>query len=623
MSFEYKNPKSSVVLSGPNSVPLDSNTGSNFSSFQVGGFYEVFKLSDLNFTIPSGTTGTILYSGNTIPIDFSYNAPNNSPNVINLYSDGVSSGRRKLGMIAYVYENNKTYQYQIPNYETLFNNAVNAGSVVNIDFGYQVYDNTVDGTNLLNAWTGSTIEGISGITRDNARWVEFNPEIYITGGTYSSGDTTLYLYDNSGNTIAVSGFSVSVSGGTSGTSGDSTGTSGSSGTSGTQGTSGSSGTSGTSGTSGSSGTTGTSGTSGSSGVNGISAGQSYYFNESQDSDIIGYKVLSLEPSGAIQATISTLINGSTSNVLISDYITPELGFAVIPGGVQRFHLHFLKPASNDNLEAYVQIQLADFSGGTLGPPLVTNTTLIGWVDDTTPVETTMDLVLPTTTIDPTNRMIVKIYVSNLNSTNHNINYYTEGISYYSFVLTSVGAIAGSSGISGSSGTSAQPLTELSISGVTNGSNRTFTISQAINGSVSLFFVNGQLQQYGVDYTIVGDQLIIDSQNPAPTPNYILKIFGGIILGVNGTSGTSGGTGSSGQTGTAGTSGTSGGTGSSGQTGSSGTSGINGDPIKLITLTGDLNGLNKIKFTNLFTVVQTVTIFLSLCFFIFVLSLIHI
>jgi hypothetical protein len=33
----------------------------------------------------------------------------------------------------------------------------------------------------------------------------------------------------------------------------------------------------------------------------------------------------------------------------------------------------------------------------------------------------------------------------------------------------------------------------------------------------------------------------------PTPNYILKIFGGIILGVNGTSGssgTSGGTGSS-------------------------------------------------------------------------------
>jgi hypothetical protein len=173
MSFNYKNPKSSVVLSGPNSVNTDSNTGSNFSSFQVGGFCEVFKLSDLNFTIPNGTTGTVLYSGNTIPIDFSYNAPNGSPNVINLYSDGISSGRRKLGMIAYVCENNKTYQYQIPNYETLFNNALTGGSVVDIYFGYQVYDNTVDGALLLNAWTGSSIEGISGVTRENARWVEF------------------------------------------------------------------------------------------------------------------------------------------------------------------------------------------------------------------------------------------------------------------------------------------------------------------------------------------------------------------------------------------------------------------------------------------------------------------
>ena len=197
MSFNYKNPKSSVVLSGPNSVNVDSNTGSNFSSFQVGGFYEVFKLSDLNFTIPSGATGTILYSGNTIPIDFSYNAPNNSPNVINLYSDGVSSGRRKLGMIAYVYENNKTYQYQIPNYETLFNNALNVGSVVNIDFGYQVYDNTSEGQLLLNAWTGSTIEGISGATRTTARWVEysnFNSINAITGITTSQTLTWDYQY---------------------------------------------------------------------------------------------------------------------------------------------------------------------------------------------------------------------------------------------------------------------------------------------------------------------------------------------------------------------------------------------------------------------------------------------
>ena len=107
MSFEYKNPNSSVILSGPNSVGIDSNTGTNFSIYQVGGFCEVFSLDDLKFNIPSGSTGTILFSENIIPIDFSYNAPNGAPNVINLYSDGISSGRRKLGMVAYVYENNK------------------------------------------------------------------------------------------------------------------------------------------------------------------------------------------------------------------------------------------------------------------------------------------------------------------------------------------------------------------------------------------------------------------------------------------------------------------------------------------------------------------------------------
>jgi len=262
------------------------------------------------------------------------------------------------------------------------------------------------------------------------------------------------------------------------------------------------------------------------------------------------------------------------------------------------------------MDAYVEIQLVNFSGQTIGPIITSNVSLINWLDGSTPVEVNVDITIPTTTIDPTNRMIVRIYLNNQKGSSKNVTFYTEGVSYYSFVLTSVGAIAGSSGISGSSGTSAQPLTELSISGATNGSNRTFTISQEIDGAISLFFVNGQLQQYGVDYTIVGNQLIIDSQNPAPTPNYILKIFGGIVLGFNGSSGssgTSGGTGSSGETGTAGTSGTSGtsgGTGSSGESGSNGTSGtsgssgINGDPIKLITISGDTNGINRAKVTIL-------------------------
>ena len=59
--------------------------------------------------------------------------------------------------------------------------------------------------------------------------------------------------------------------------------------------------------------------------------------------------------------------------------------------------------------------------------------------------------LPTTTINPTDRMIVKIYVVDQSSGNHDVTWYTEGSVNYSFVLTSTGAISGTSGTSGTLG----------------------------------------------------------------------------------------------------------------------------------------------------------------------------
>jgi hypothetical protein len=138
-------------------------------------------------------------------------------------------------------------------------------------------------------------------------------------------------------------------------------------------------------------------------------------------------------------------------VLVNDFITPQLGFSVIPGGTQRFHLHYLKQASNDSIEAYVQIQLANSVGNPIpGTIFQTGTSLIGWVDATTPAEVTLDLTLSTTTIDPTNRMIVRLYLSNLDNNVHNVKWYTEGTSYYSFVMTTVGVI-GNEGPAGDQG----------------------------------------------------------------------------------------------------------------------------------------------------------------------------
>lgn len=239
------------------------------------------------------------------------------------------------------------------------------------------------------------------------------------------------------------------------------------------------------------GTSGSSGTSGTNGANGISAGQTYYFNESQNSDVSGYKVLAVNPSTASQQTLTTNLTGSQQGVMISDYITPQLGFSVIPGGVQRFYTHLLKQASNDSIECYVEIQLADSTGTPIGPTLSSGKTLVGWVDSSTPVEVTVDLTLPTTTIDPTNRMIVRLYLDNNDATAHSVVYYTEGTSYYSFVLTSVGVVgstsgsSGTSGNNGSSGTSGNSGTSgtSGAGGFTNPYNGPITINGPVNGQV--------------------------------------------------------------------------------------------------------------------------------------------
>jgi hypothetical protein len=177
----------------------------------------------------------------------------------------------------------------------------------------------------------------------------------------------------------------------------------------------------------------------------------YYFNQSQSSDVSPYKVLTTQPNG-VQQIVTTNLTGSQQNVLVTQFLTPQLGFAVIPGGTQRFHFHYLKQASNDSIETYATIQLADSAGNPIpGTLFQTGIDLIGWVDASTPAEVTLDLTLSTTAIDPTSRMIVKIYLSNFDNNAHNVKWYTEGTSYYAFVMTTVGVI-GNQGATGPQGT---------------------------------------------------------------------------------------------------------------------------------------------------------------------------
>lgn len=187
---------------------------------------EVYTLSGLTYEIPPATTGIIKFSGNSIPIQFTKGSGSAfSPDVLTLNSDNISSGRRKLGMLAYVYETNKIYQFRIDNYDTLWNSATGATglggpTVVISDFGTTVKNNSAAGIAFINAWTASTISGVGGYDDTNASWRVLSTGgsgggASITGGTFDNNTDTLTLNNSTGGTITITGFTdVFVTGGT-------------------------------------------------------------------------------------------------------------------------------------------------------------------------------------------------------------------------------------------------------------------------------------------------------------------------------------------------------------------------------------------------------------------------
>ncbi len=597
-NFNYKNPVTLDLVNFTETVIRSDVFGTNYSVLGTGGYMEVWSIDDLKFNT-YGTTGSIVQDErNIIPVRYYSRAASFQSNRIDLNNDGISSGRRRLGMLVYVHETDTVYQYVIPDYETLYNNAESSGAILETTDYFQVSSGSqfapnAAGQAFIDAWLDNSIEGVSGATASNSRWrvfwgtdwqvtggtIDYNSTgdlslssnsgntvtisglKTITGGTFFSGTSTLELYNNLGDTISITGFTGGQSGssgssgtsgssgssgtsgisgvdgtsgssgssGTSGSSGSSgtsgisgvdgtsgssgsSGTSGSSGSSGTSGSSGSSGTSGISGVDGTSGSSGSSGTSGSSGRDGISSGKIYYFNESETQTPSTYKNLSTTASTEVEQTITSgVTNGSFT--LISQFITDELGFGLIPGGVQTFHLHFLLPQANADMTTYCTLELANSTGTSYGNVLTTNEDQIPWIDATTPVEVYPNIIFPNTVINTSDRMIVKIYVKNLDSTNHDITWYTEGNTNYSFVTTSIG-ISGSSGTSGSSGSSGTSGSSGSsgtsgisgVDGTSGSSGSSGTSGNSFTGGTITYDSNGRLTLENENLT---DNITID------------------------------------------------------------------------------------------------------------------
>lgn len=172
------------------------------------------------------------------------------------------------------------------------------------------------------------------------------------------------------------------------------------------------------------------------GPQGVSVGKSFFFNISESSDVAPYKVLNDTISSSVETTV--FLDAPSGDSLLESFLSPELNATFIPSGVQRFFIHALKETEHSDLRVYVTLELTDALGVSYGTVLTSNESLISWIDDTTPIETVVDFAFGGVTINPTDRMLCKIYVRNGGGANREITLFSEGIENYSYVISSLG-----------------------------------------------------------------------------------------------------------------------------------------------------------------------------------------
>ena len=190
-------------------------------------------------------------------------------------------------------------------------------------------------------------------------------------------------------------------------------------------------------------------------------------NLSQTASLAGYNALAEEPTTGSAVSASVSLTSLEKNKLAAQFISDELGFSVVPSGVQRFTLEFLKENESDILTTYVIVRFTDSAGTPVGSPVVSSGANIGWVDASTPASVVVDAVFPTTSIDPTWRAWVRVFINNQDNQTRNVDFVTEG-SDYSYVITSVGFESGTSGTSGTDGIGSNGTSGTSGTSATSG-----------------------------------------------------------------------------------------------------------------------------------------------------------
>ena len=167
------------------------------------------------------------------------------------------------------------------------------------------------------------------------------------------------------------------------------------------------------------------------GGGGGAGGQLYYFNISNTQT--PYYEFSTTATTASEQTIS-VTTGASQTAYIGGFMTPSgsPGITNFPAGILRFYLHAYD-GNNYNFNIYCELYKRT-TGGT--ETLLFNSDPVAVVGDT-PTMVISDGYFSGATLDVTDRLVVKVYATNITNQTRTIYFVSEGSEHYSFALTTI------------------------------------------------------------------------------------------------------------------------------------------------------------------------------------------
>ena len=237
---------------------------------------------------------------------------------------------------------------------------------------------TVTGITSSTTFTGGTVSGATNFTNgltantiSATTYQNLPQDIFVTGGTYTNGE--ILFKNNAGNNFTVTGLPIGGAG-----------------------------------------------------------GEVYYLNLSQTQT--PYKEFSPIGTNLTEQTTGVTINSGVTSTITS-FLTPT-GYpntTTIPAGFWSFYLHSYKDTINASFDVFCEVYVYT-TGGTETLILTTAPAEVTTYDPTTSMELT-DGYYSGSTIDITDRILVKVRTTNTGSQTNTITFFTEGQQNYSYGIT--------------------------------------------------------------------------------------------------------------------------------------------------------------------------------------------